>query len=278
MLPGSHVLEWIWTTLSSSSKSKSNPQQPQQDDGSTQVVTVDDIQPPQLPDDDVQLRHPVVSTLKTTLFECIHHYARQFLTNMYKDMGESMGGLQGGGEFLQAINSAKAGPKCRRLVLGDRDSLLTIRRAAELALRSGHPFRVLQRLNTVSEEEMGRLEQQVREQQQDMDDDGATTRISDGELQVAVIEALKSDPDTRQRLFGRLELEVPEFARAFLTERDYIMAEAIRRECSGSQGAVHVVAVVGLAHVPGMAKNLQQEEKAAAGKEEQQARHLLADC
>jgi hypothetical protein len=42
-------------------------------------------------------------------------------------------------------------------------------------------------------------------------------------------------PTRANDCFERFELEVPEFARAFLTERDYIMAEAIR--CESSKGA-----------------------------------------
>ena len=219
--------------------------------GKLQVVTVEDIQPPQLPDD-VDYVKPWFQPFQDVFLNIFTDLARKFLTNMYDDMGEEMGGLKGGGEFLEAINAAKADPKCQRLVLGDRDSLATIRRAAELALRTGNPLKVLSRLNSVSEEEMGQLEQEVRERE-------GMEGASDGEINVAVVEALKSDPNMRQRLFERLELEVPEFARAFLTERDYIMAEAIRRE--SSKGASHVVAVVGAAHVPGMAKNLQESWK-----------------
>jgi pheromone shutdown protein TraB len=72
------------------------------------------------------------------------------------------------------------------------------------------------------------------------------------EFNVAMVERMKTDTQFRNRLFSRLEQEVPEFTQSFLVERDYIMAEVIRRETD----AKHVVAVVGLAHVPGMAENL----------------------
>ena len=49
---------------------------------------------------------------------------------------------------------------------------------------------------------------------------------------------------------------IPEFTRAFVTERDYIMAEVIKRETE----AKHVVAVVGLAHVSGVATILQRSQ------------------
>jgi pheromone shutdown protein TraB len=263
---------------------------------SMQIITVEDIQPPPPPlvsllPEDVQQQQPWWQPLENICLDIFTKIARNFLTNMYKDMGDSMGGLQGGGEFLVAINAAKANDsKCQRLILGDRDSLLTIRRAAELALRTGNPLQVLKRLNDISQEELGQLEQEVvRVAEQAAAEQAAAARekegvsssgsnsgsgssgvLSQGEINVAVIEALKSNPDTRQRLFERLETEVPEFARAFLTERDYIMAEAIRRECCCSssssshppQGpASHVVAVVGVAHVSGMAKMLQESWK-----------------
>lgn len=211
-----------------------------------QVITVEDIQPP-LMAEEVNYVQPWFQPLQDVFLNIFTTVVRKLLTNMYDDMGASMGGLKGGGEFLEAIDAARTNPKCQRLVLGDRNSMATIRRAAELALRSGNPLEVLDRLSSVSQEEMGQLEDEVRERE-------SMEGASDGDIQVAVVEALKEDPHMRQRLFERLEVEVPAFARALLTERDYIMAEAIRRETC--QGAVHVVAVVGAAHVPGMAKNL----------------------
>jgi pheromone shutdown protein TraB len=71
-------------------------------------------------------------------------------------------------------------------------------------------------------------------------------------------EAIEKDSSLRMRLFDRLEQEVPEFTQSFLNERDNIMAKAIRREVDA--GAKHVLPVVGLAHVRGMKKNLEQPE------------------
>ena len=72
-----------------------------------------------------------------------------------------------------------------------------------------------------------------------------------------MMERLKEDSEFRNRLFRKLEKEVPEFTQAFLKERDYIMAETIRRELVDSTHVVEkVVAVVGLAHVPGMEATL----------------------
>mmetsp|Transcript_10957 Transcript_10957/g.22938 ORF Transcript_10957/g.22938 Transcript_10957/m.22938 type:complete len:201 (-) Transcript_10957:68-670(-) len=174
---------------------------------------------------------------------------------MYEDMGKSMGDdVIGGGEFLAAIDAAKAleeeggggggGGSPAKIVLADRDSLSTIRRAAELALRTGDPFGVLSALNDANRSEMDGMERKVR------------ARLGEGaeeaEVTAELIEAIKSDAKFRAGLFERLEAEVPVFTRAFLEERDYIMSEAVRRE----EGSRRAVAVVGLAHVPGIERNL----------------------
>ena len=62
-----------------------------------------------------------------------------------------------GGEFLVAIRAAEECSNCQRLVLGDRSSLTTIRRAATLALQSGDPLGVINRLQKANGEEMKEL-------------------------------------------------------------------------------------------------------------------------
>jgi pheromone shutdown protein TraB len=57
-----------------------------------------------------------------------------------------------------------------------------------------------------------------------------------------------------------LEVQVPEFTQAFLKERDYIMAQAIRRELLDAN-VKQVVGVVGLAHVPGMIDMLAEKKE-----------------
>ena len=63
------------------------------------------------------------------------------------------------------------------------------------------------------------------EKRGDVDDD-----IDQGDLTVAMMEALKQDNSFRNNLFRQLEQEVPEFTQAFLKERDYIMSESIRQQ------------------------------------------------
>ena len=82
--------------------------------------------------------------------------------------------------------------------------------------------------------------------------------VEPADIKVAMMEALKEDIQFRDRLFQKLEAEVPEFTMAFLKERDYIMSESIRREVmEGERDVRHVVGVVGLGHVPGMEANLE---------------------
>jgi pheromone shutdown protein TraB len=209
-------------------------------------ATVDDIQVPLLEDD--KLPKPWWMPVQNLLLDGFTQVARNLLTGMYNDMGDSMGEV-GGGEFLAAINAAKKTPCCEKIVLGDRDSLVTLRRAAELAVRSGDPLGVLARLSEANDAEMEELHQKVRE-------NAPPDKLNDEAFMTsATIEALKADTEIRTRIFERLERDVPEFTRAFLTERDYIMAEAIQREISS--GADRIVAVVGLAHVEGISRNLE---------------------
>lgn len=209
-------------------------------------ATADDIQVPLLEDD--KGPKPWWMPAQNLLLDGFTQVARNLLTGMYNDMGDSMGEV-GGGEFLAAINAAKKTPSCEKIVLGDRDSLVTLRRAAELAVRSGDPLGVLARLSEANDAEMEELHEKVRE-------NAPSDKVNDEAFMTsATIEALKADTEIRTRIFERLERDVPEFTRAFLTERDYIMAEAIQREISS--GADRIVAVVGLAHVEGISRNLE---------------------
>lgn len=194
--------------------------------------------------------------------EGISRIVRALLTNMYQEMGSNMKNATGGGEFLVAIRQAEAlEGVCDTLILGDRSSVATIRRAATLAFQSGDPLGVLQRLQEANSQEMRQLEQKVRQEFKDkaVDDDG---KVDEGQVQIAMMERLKQDPQIREGLFRKLEQEVPEFTRAFLKERDYIMAKGIYNQIHekglvGGEGVEQVIAVVGLAHLPGMEANLQ---------------------
>jgi pheromone shutdown protein TraB len=212
--------------------------------------TVDGIIYPPQPDDlEADANRPWFAPVLNLLLDAFTAVARMTLTDSYNDMGETLD-LKGGGEFLEAINAAKKDPVCQRIILGDRDSRVTIKRAAELALRSGDPMGVLNRLMSVSQAEMSIVEAKVRSEMES----SSESELDEKELKQAVIESIKTNASFQANLFQRIETEVPEFSRAFITERDYIMAEAILRE--GENGARNIVVVVGAAHLAGMSKNL----------------------
>ena len=212
--------------------------------------------------------------IQNMIVEAVTLLSRKLLTGMYNDMSKEINTSDdgaanvGGGEFLAAIRAAEDCDNCSKIILGDRSSVTTIRRAFQLAIQSGDPFGVLSKLNSVNEKEMKALESKVRDDliQQKKKESGGNLDIDEddidqAELSVAMMEALKQDTSFRNKLFQQLEQSVPEFTQAFLKERDYIMSESIRQEIidpSSTSTPKHVVAVVGLAHVPGMQVYLQE--------------------
>ena len=219
------------------------------------VVTSDDIA---LPTTTEPIQFNVwnpFQILQGAIVEAFTLVSRSLLTGMYKDMSKEI--TKGadedasGGEFLVAIRAAEECENCHTVVLGDRSSVTTIRRAAFLAMKSGDPLGVLGRLQEANADEMKQLEQRVKDELQ-----ANNSKVEQADINVAMMEALKEDSQFRERLFQKLESEVPEFTMAFLKERDYIMSESIRREVMGERKIQHVVGVVGLGHVTGMERNL----------------------
>lgn len=244
------------------------------------IRSLDEIQIPRIVSaDDIQLPAAIVASsslssswigwmfrpfwmMQEALTEAFSRIARALLTGMYKDMSDKINNPRGGGgEFLVAIRAAEQVSACTTLVLGDRSSITTIKRAATLAIQSGDPLGVLQRLQDANSQEMSQLEQQVRaklqaaiEQEQG---GGGSGQVEEAQVSITMMETLKEDSQFRNRLFRKLEQQVPEFTQAFLKERDYIMAEAIRRELESDATLERVVGVVGLAHVSGVQETLQ---------------------
>lgn len=229
------------------------------------VVTADDIVLPYQKETKETTWWKVPQAVALDLFlDAFKNVARKLLTGMYDDMSEKIQNEDGpGGEFLTAIRAGKQ-HGASRIVLGDRESTETIRRAAQLAIESGNPFKVIERLNQVNGEQMKLLEERVKleivEAGGDIDDESSVT--------VAMMEAMKTDNAFRNRLFEKLEKEVPELTEAFLKERDMLMAEALRRETT--KGARHIVGVVGLAHVLGILENLKQMEESTTSKQSEE--------
>jgi pheromone shutdown protein TraB len=210
------------------------------------VTTSDDIE---LPIQQANKPQGLVGIAQGVFIQIFTKIARALLTNMYDSMGEQMN-AKGGGEFLRAIQSAENCTVCDTVILGDRNSMVTIQRAAELALESGDFMGVANRLQNVNTVEMQKMEIKVRKELlQDNDDDN----LDEAVVTKAVMEKLKEDKEFRTRLFSKLEENVPEFTQAFLKERDYLMCESIICELERSpEENKNVVGVVGLAHVLGM--------------------------
>eukprot|EP00746_Dinoflagellata_sp_MGD_P150444 gnl/MRDRNA2_/MRDRNA2_82317_c0_seq4.p1 gnl/MRDRNA2_/MRDRNA2_82317_c0~~gnl/MRDRNA2_/MRDRNA2_82317_c0_seq4.p1 ORF type:complete len:200 (+),score=43.23 gnl/MRDRNA2_/MRDRNA2_82317_c0_seq4:73-672(+) len=164
-----------------------------------------------------------------------------------------------GGEFEVAMEAAKAIPSVQRIVLGDRDSVLTHRREAELLLRSDRAPDVMRLLMAAGKKEFDLLEDKVRQEMPGCSEariqKAMTERLIEESLKAAMVKRIKSEPDLRIDILQEYGRETPEFLHAFIKERDYIMAEAILRE--QKRGAKHVVAVVGAGHLPGIVTNLE---------------------
>ena len=217
------------------------------------VTTSDDIELPIVQTNNRP--QGLVGIAQGVFIQIFTQIARALLTNMYDNIGEQMN-AKGGGEFLRAIQSAENCTVCDTVILGDRNSMVTIQRAAELALESGDFMGVANRLQNVNAEEMQKMEIKVRTellQEKDNDDNDDLDEIV---VTKAVMEKLKEDKEFRTRLFSKLEENVPEFTQAFLKERDYLMCESIICELERSpEENKNVVGVVGLAHVLGMEKH-----------------------
>jgi hypothetical protein len=203
----------------------------------------------------------LVQWWQRTFLDVFSRVARVWLTSMYDGMRDrhklvrdnpTNGEVIPGGEFLVAIRVAEQCKACDTIVLGDRSSVFTIQRAAQLAWKSGDALGVFERLKFENDKAMGEL----RAAEVGLDCMINPSKEDEARLEMAVMEALKNDPMIRESLFRRLEENVPQFTQAFLKERDLIMAESIRRELVRPEVG-KVVAVVGLAHVPGIRDNLQ---------------------
>eukprot|EP00536_Pseudo-nitzschia_multiseries_P014167 jgi/Psemu1/291294/fgenesh1_pg.665_\ len=215
------------------------------------VTDSEDIEVPAAP---LQTMSGVVGMAQKALVGGFALVARLLLTQMYKSMENEMD-QKAGGEFVRAVRSAENCTVCDTIILGDRNSVRTIQRVAEIAIESGDFFGVLNRLQAVNKEEIDKLEPMVREKllRQKGKEGCDDFELDEVELTTAMMETLKEDKQFRTRLFSKLEQDVPEFTQAFLKERDYLMSESIRRELDLRPEEVkNVVGVVGLAHVPGM--------------------------
>lgn len=229
-----------------------------EDDINIKIVTSsEDIELPQRKTS--ESNNGLVGMAQKAFVNVFSQVARAFLTRMYKNLENDMDQMAGG-EFLRAVRSAENCTACDTLILGDRDSVATLQRVAELAIESGDFVGVLSRLDGVNTEEMDKLQPKVKKEllRQKGEEGNDEYEFDEKELTTAMMETLKGDRQFRTQLFSNLEQNVPEFTQAFLKERDYLMSESIRRELNLRPKEIKtVVGVVGLAHVPGMEKHFQ---------------------
>lgn len=185
--------------------------------------------------------------------------ARAGLTQMYKSFeNQDSVNAKAGGEFLRAVQAAENCTACDTLILGDRSSIATLQRVAELAIENGDFWGMLSRLEGINKDEMEKLQKNVKREllQQKGEEDNDEYDLDEAELTMAMMERLKEDNQFRTQLFANLEESVPEFTQAFLKERDYLMSESIRRELELRPNEIQTaVGVVGLGHIPGMEKH-----------------------
>ncbi|CAN0251340.1 unnamed protein product [Pylaiella littoralis] len=146
------------------------------------------------------------------------------ISKMYESMDQK--GLASGQEFTIAIREART---CgAKLLLGDRDVQVTLRRLSE-ALRSID----LQDLTQNSEMELGMGLEAL---------DGSSVESINSSLEIL------KQRDTMRKVIGFYKKEAPELYSAMIGERDKVMAVNLM----SLEGKQTTVAVVGLAHVDGI--------------------------
>ncbi|CAM9407914.1 unnamed protein product [Ectocarpus sp. 4 AP-2014] len=146
------------------------------------------------------------------------------ISKMYESMDQK--GLSSGQEFTIAINEARA---CgAKLLLGDRDVRITLRRLSE-ALRSID----LQKISQSGQMETGLGLEAL---------DGSSVESINSSLDIL------KNRETMRKVIGFYKEEAPELYNAMIGERDKVMAVNLM-SLDGNQVTV---AVVGLAHVDGI--------------------------
>jgi pheromone shutdown protein TraB len=171
---------------------------------------------------------------------------------MYSNLSSS--GFQPGEEFAEAIRSGRE--IGATIVLGDQDVQITLRRLAEALSMTD----LNQLLNPDSqlEQTMSNLLPSLPPTLAGSTDPSKPTTATDPtqfkrELS-DYVEQMKSR-ETVRTIIQELNVLAPEVVRVMLTERDMYMANGIH---SLRQSYPKVVAVMGLAHIDGVERNLQR--------------------
>ncbi|CAB9526870.1 TraB family [Seminavis robusta] len=160
------------------------------------------------------------------------------IKSMYAKLGDE--GFQPGEEFIVAI---KEGQKIgSAVVLGDQDVDVTLRRMSE-AIRQTDLSRLLNPDND--------LEQSMREMMPSSSSSGSTMAASELTEYVEVIKT----KENVQKIMALLKNEAPAMYQVMVSERDAYMAAGLN---TLNEFAI-ITAVMGLAHVDGVERNLRSE-------------------
>lgn len=165
---------------------------------------------------------------------------------MYKKLDSA--GFQAGEEFVVAIREGqKIGSD---IVLGDRDVEVTLGRVAEGLARTD--LNAL--LNPDSELEQS-LKELVPSQVASAGNNGEIGDLSDEEFRKefsSFVETMKAKENVR-KVMGQLQRIAPALYEALVSERDAYMAAGL----NGLDELETIVAVMGVAHVDGVERNLE---------------------
>ena len=166
------------------------------------------------------------------------------IKGMYKKLDNA--GFNAGEEFVVAIREGQANGS--DIILGDRDVEVTLRRVAEALAQSD--------LNTLLKPD-SELEQSLKEL---VPNNMAASNPNNGDLNDAqfrqefseFVEIVKAKENVR-KIMGELQRLAPAIYEALVGERDAYMAAGL----NGLNELETIVAVVGIAHVDGIERNLE---------------------
>lgn len=169
------------------------------------------------------------------------------ISSMYSNLSSS--GFQPGEEFAEAIRTGREIDAT--IVLGDQDVQVTLRRLAEALSMTD----LNQLLNPDSqlEQTMSNLLPALPPSMEGSSDKGTNDPTQFKRELSDYVEQMKSR-ETVRTIIQELDTLAPEVVRVMLTERDTYMAKGLN---TLRQSYPKVVAVMGLAHIDGVERNLQ---------------------
>ena len=171
------------------------------------------------------------------------------ISSMYSNLSSS--GFQPGEEFAEAIRTGRE--VGATIVLGDQDVQITLRRLAE-ALSMTDLNQLLNPDSQLEQTMTNLLPSLPPSMDGSLDKNGNTDPTQFKRELSDYVEQMKSR-DTVRTIIQELNTMAPEVVRVMLTERDAYMANGLH---TLRQSYPKVVAVMGLAHIDGVERNLQR--------------------